>query len=264
MEKPFIFIECKMGWREEFRVTKGHQPTYALLFLKEGSFRLTIDGKETIVQKNDCAIFSDDLDFFRTVIDPIYFVYLKFRVNPKCPFRLQIPLGKVHFHDKNRFFDSIHKYEALMEAEDARAVYYREHLLEDILLQAFAENYQTPVIGSQFGQFELQNCHDEMVLQAATYILKNLSKKLYIKDVCQFVSTNPSTLNFKFQKELSCSVGDFITRARMQTARRLLRDTTYSIGKIASRSGFDNIYYFSAVFRKWHDSSPSEFRKQYR
>ena len=48
MEKPFEFIESKMAHRKEFDITEGRHPTYALLYLKEGSFRLNIDGLETI------------------------------------------------------------------------------------------------------------------------------------------------------------------------------------------------------------------------
>ena len=67
MEKPFEFIEYKMQRLDEFKITEGRQPTYALFFLKEGSFRLEINGKETNVSENDCVVLSDDLKFLRNV-----------------------------------------------------------------------------------------------------------------------------------------------------------------------------------------------------
>ena len=76
MEKPFEFIECKIHRCDEFKITDGYQPTYAFFYLKEGSFRLKMDGKETVVQKNDSVIFYDNVNFFRTIITPISFLYL--------------------------------------------------------------------------------------------------------------------------------------------------------------------------------------------
>ena len=77
MEKPFYFIECRMDERKEFIQTAGVQKTYALLYLTEGSFRLELEGKQMVLGRGDCAVFSDDIDFYRKVIDPISFLYLK-------------------------------------------------------------------------------------------------------------------------------------------------------------------------------------------
>ena len=261
MKKPFLLIDCRNEKRSEFVVTEGVQPTYALLFLKEGSFRLHMEGKHTVLRAGDCAIFSDDIDFVRSVIDPITFIMLKFRPNPQCPFTMPIPLGKVEFRNRKRFRDSIEKYASLMEVSDPRAVYYKEHLLEDILLQAFAENQGRQLLSME-GSAE--STHDTTVIRAAAFIRENLGRKLSVEDVCHAAQTNASTLNFKFRKELGCSVGGFISSERMKKARHMLTNTTYSIGDVAARCGFDNIYYFSNAFRKAHTLSPTAYRQQYR
>ncbi len=262
MKNPFIFMEGKMtGQKRQFMLTEGVQPTYALLYLREGSFRLEMEGKQTILTEGDFAIFSDDTNFFRSVITPISFVIVKFQPNPNCPFAVPIPLGKVEFQNRERFLDSISKYVELLDRRDPPAVYYKEHLLEDILLQAFAENGGSRVFAAKD---RADTTHDGTVLQAVNYIRKNLSQKMPIGEVCRAAGTNPSTLNFKFRKELACSVGEFILEERMRLARSLLANTTYTVGEVAGRCGFDNIYYFSTVFRKSEKMTPSEFRKQYR
>jgi len=50
----------------------------------------------------------------------------------------------------------------------------------------------------------------------------------------------------------------------MKQARRLLSSTSFSVGEIATRCGYENIYYFSSAFRKNVGCSPTEFRRQYR
>ena len=260
MEKPFEFIESKMAHRTEFDITEGRHPTYALLYLKEGRFRLTIDGCETIFEAGDCAIFTDDVFFSRSVLSPISFVYIKFRQNPRCSFTLPLPTGKIFFKNRTRFLNDIHRYEALMDTADARSMYYKEHLLEDLLWLWFDEQMEHSVDPKN----DLRLCHDETVRRAVDLIRASLSKKLSISDLCSAVGSNPSTLNFKFRREFSCSVGEFLTEERMKHARRLLSSTSFSVGEIATRCGYENIYYFSSVFHKRIGLSPTEFRRQSR
>lgn len=261
MKRPFIFIGGKKRHRDQFKIKEGTQPTYALLYLVEGSFLLDIEGTKTTLSAGDCAIFPDDLDFFRSVIDPITFIILQFQPNPACPFRIPIPFGKVNFANPERFRDSIKKYEELMDVETPWAVYYKEHLLEDILLQAFDENQGRIRLASAPTP---ETTHDTTVIIATGFIKENLDKRLTIESICHAAGTNPSTLNFKFRKELSTSVGGYITTERMKKARFMLSNTTFTIGDIASRCGFDSLYYFSSAFHKSNGMSPTEYRKQFR
>lgn len=260
MERPFIFIESKIACRNQFVMTAGRQPTFALLFIKEGRFSLDIDGRSETIGKGDCAIFSDDIDFFRSVIEPISFVYIKFRPNSKCPFALPIVSGKTVFRQTERFLDNIRRYEAIMESQDMRHAYLREHLLEDIFWQIFLESGGSAVDVAD----RTAVCHDATVRAAAAYIREHLDEKLSVNAICHRIGTNPSTLNFKFRRELSTSVGAFVTEERMRLAKRLLVGTSYTIGAIATRCGYDNIYYFSTVFRQQHGESPSSFRQNNR
>jgi len=258
VEKPFRFIENKMTRREEFNVTEGRQPTFALFYLKEGSFRLRIGESETVIGAGDCAVFADDVDFTRSVITPISFIYLKFAQNPRCPFTLPLPTGKVVFQDAARFLANINRYEQLIDAADPRSLYYREHALEDILMQISAE-YR----GEREGETleGLADCHDPLVRRAVSLIRERICEKLTLTALCRALSTNPSTLNFKFRRELALSVGAYITAERMRVACRLLESTTFAVSDIAARCGYENIYYFSTVFHGYHGLSPTAYRR---
>ena len=266
MERPFVFIEYKTTTRDEFIVKAGRQPTYAFFFLKKGSFKLLLDNNEQIVKEGDCVIFSDDIDFFRTVIDPISFIYLKFTINPRCPISIDIPCGIIKFKNKDRFLDSMEKYEKLAEAQMPSSIYYREHLLEDILLQAFAEHNcnDTTDVHADTIDYKIRNCHDETANSVTSYIISHISEKLTVDTLCQVAKTNASTLNFKIKKAFSMPSGAWVEYLRMREARKLLRNTTFKISEIATRCGYENIYYFSNVFSKHHGLSPTEYRSKYR
>lgn len=261
MEYPFIFIESKITERKEFDVTDGYQPTYALFFMKSGSFSLKINKKKVLIRDGDCVIFPENINFYRHVIEPIVFTYIKFKINEKSPFSLNLPCGKIDIKDKKRFLSSMNSYDKLSESTDSLAVFYKKHLLYDVLLQICDEHN---LLNSENNiNFLINNCNDKLVNKATEYISNNISEKIKIENICKFIGTNASTLNFKFRREFNCSIGEFITASKIKLARKLLVSTTYSVTQIAEKCGYENVYYFSTAFKKENNISPSKYRKSH-
>jgi AraC-like DNA-binding protein len=49
----------------------------------------------------------------------------------------------------------------------------------------------------------------------------------------------------------------------MKKASQLLHNTDYPIKEIAQAVGYQNQFHFSKAFRKYYNTSPSEWRKQF-
>ncbi len=237
-------------------MVEGYQPTHALFYLKQGSFFIEIDGEREDVGVGDCMILPDYIHFRRSVLNPIEFVYIKFARNADCPYQLDIPYGKVKFADEKRFASSISALESLMISDEITAVGYREHLLNDILLQVHFERHNV-------GEYIEKRYLDATVREALGYICENLDKKLMIDDICRAIGTNPSTLNYKIRHETGMSCGKLIMSERMKKARHLLISSTYNISEIAIRCGFENLYYFSNAFKKENGVSPSKYLSRF-
>ena len=255
MQFPFRIIESRYSTRNEFHSTDGCQPTHALFYLKKGSFMIEINGVKEIVSAKDCYILPDYIHFHRNVITPIEFVYIKFSTNSTCPYKIEIPFGKVNFSDKARFVSNINNLEILLSKEDSLSAGYREHLLLDILFQAHSE------IHPESTKNENIITHDTIVNAAVKYIEQNLENKILIDEICHNAGSNTSTLNFKFRREFNLSIGQYIINERIKKACRLLTGTSYSISEIAVRCGFQDVYYFSNTFKKTKGVSPSVYRK---
>lgn len=52
----------------------------------------------------------------------------------------------------------------------------------------------------------------------------------------------------------------YVIRLRLAHAAYLLRDRNLSVGEAAGRSGFDDLYYFSRLFRRHYGKAPREWR----
>ena len=255
MQFPFRIIESMHTSRKEFHITDGCQPTNALFFLKKGSFTIQINDKKEKISAGDCYILPDYIQYRPNVIEPIEFIYVKFACNSACPYKMEIPVGKVNFIDKQRFISNVTSLEKLLSKDDLLSAGYREHLLLDIMFQIYSESQ--PETASQ----EKTVSRDAVVNYAAEYIEQNLNHKILIEQICHGIGTNASTLNFKFRREFNLSVGQYIVRERIKKAAKLLVGTSYSISEIATRCGFQDVYYFSNVFKKVRGISPSKYRK---
>lgn len=63
-----------------------------------------------------------------------------------------------------------------------------------------------------------------------------------------------------FKNEVGLPVSDYVNKMRIDKATVLLRNTTLSITELATNVGFDDINYFSRIFKKYKKMSPTEYR----
>ncbi|WP_050698738.1 response regulator [Anaeromassilibacillus senegalensis] len=101
---------------------------------------------------------------------------------------------------------------------------------------------------------------DSVVDRVKRSISQRLGEPLTREGLAGEVFLNPDYLGRLFKKETGTSINDYLVGARLQEAKRLLRQTEYSIGEIASRVGYSNFSYFSKLFKTETGYTPNEYR----
>ncbi len=102
-----------------------------------------------------------------------------------------------------------------------------------------------------------------IVVDAATrYIRSNFSKNLTLDNIARAVFISPYYLSHIFKEQLGATVIDYLTRVRIEEAKKLLRRKGLSIVNVAERIGYRDSGYFSRVFKKNEGVTPSTFKKQ--
>jgi len=95
---------------------------------------------------------------------------------------------------------------------------------------------------------------------AVEYIMNNyMDKELSVEKVAHNVFVACSYLRYVFKKETGSTVGDYITRIRMQKAKELLSEGNRKLSDISDAIGFTDSGYFSKCFKKYYGISPSDF-----
>ena len=59
------------------------------------------------------------------------------------------------------------------------------------------------------------------------------------------------------------SPSKYLTMVRMEQAKQLLQQTDEAMAQIALAVGYQDVFYFSKVFKKSEQLSPSEYRRMY-
>lgn len=98
------------------------------------------------------------------------------------------------------------------------------------------------------------------VTQALEYIDAHLAGDLRLDIIAGAVHLNPHHLCRVFKKETGETLGDYITRTRVEYAKTLLADPDIRAYEVAELAGFNDPAYFSSTFKKVTGLSPREFQ----
>lgn len=102
----------------------------------------------------------------------------------------------------------------------------------------------------------------EYLARFVRIINQNMEKgELNIEHLAEQMATSKTQL-FRRVKELTgVAPAAYILQVRMERARRILSTTQQSIGEVSMQCGFEDLSYFSRVFKQMFGLSPSQYRK---
>lgn len=89
-----------------------------------------------------------------------------------------------------------------------------------------------------------------------------LDPKLRLTDLAQRIGTNRTYLSQYFNQSAAHSFYAYVNEYRVECAKRLLRDTGYTLDVVASMSGFNSLSTFRRAFVQQVGVSPQQYRKE--
>jgi len=100
----------------------------------------------------------------------------------------------------------------------------------------------------------------DLVARAVVEINNDCGKGLTVEQLARRLFVSPTRLNDQFRRRFGVSIRECIHSTRMEHAEYLLTHTQKKIYEIANECGFQDIDYFSQLFRQHTGKSPSEYR----
>ena len=158
------------------------------------------------------------------------------------------------FCDKIKIFDGAASQRCITAAGALSAAYIfsanrlklQLYLLE--VLDAFSEC------------FERQSEYYYPIRRGVAALLEEWDKNEKIARYAELCGISESSFYLCFKRWAGCSPIEYRNEIRINAAKSLLLNSTLTIHEIAAKSGFDDPYYFSRLFKKKTGAAPRDFR----
>lgn len=95
------------------------------------------------------------------------------------------------------------------------------------------------------------------------YIIDHSHEALSVSRLAEHFNLNPVYCGSLFKKSEGCTIQEFINEIRINKAKDLLLSDVLSVSDIAYEIGYNDVFYFSKMFKKLTGISPLRYRKQH-
>lgn len=117
--------------------------------------------------------------------------------------------------------------------------------------------------GSQgYSEMSITN-DDDYVTKAIDYMKKYYSCSITIDDICRAIYLSPSYFSRMFKNKTNMTPYKFLLELRLEKAKELLSESSFSIEEVSRLCGFANPAHLSTAFKESKGVSPTEYRKQF-
>jgi LacI family transcriptional regulator len=108
------------------------------------------------------------------------------------------------------------------------------------------------------------SCADPLVSRAVTFIRTRATEGIDVGDVVRMAAASRRSLEIRLRSAMGRTIHEEIVRARLAHARRLLKETTLTMDRVAAGAGFGTVQRLHAAFKDAESVSPGEWRRQSR
>ncbi len=103
---------------------------------------------------------------------------------------------------------------------------------------------------------------ENIVAKATHYLEEHYRRDISLDEVSREVNINPYYFSKRFKEETGVNFIDYLTGIRIKKAKELLADPALSIKEICTMSGYSDPNYFSRIFKKVENITPSDYREK--
>ena len=140
-----------------------------------------------------------------------------------------------------------------------KSPFFRAAVMQEILniLVILFRNYLEPE--------KFENSHGKntkMIKEAITYMSKHCTENISVSDISDYVVYSMYHFCRSFKQITGYTVNNYLNSLKIQKANTYLKQGAASVAEVAAKCGFDNISYFTKIFKKYTTHLSSEVLKQ--
>lgn len=231
------------GWE----IRPRYISNYELVFILDGTGRITIEGKTFPAQKGDLFFFRPGVLHSLSVQKEPYMEFFGVHFTPETKADLSFIPDRTHVASANHLES---QFKTLL-------LYYRQ---TDPLAR-WRQNLQTEqLLCSILTQLQAKPSSQDNLEKVLSHIHEDPFREISLSALCEIAGLQKSAFARRFRQVTGTTPIQYITGLRLEYARDLLLETDLPVSVIAERCGFSDPLYFSRCFKKWYMHSPNRYR----
>ena len=233
----------------QYSISRDSYPCHLLLYVKEGSLEWKTGHHSAILGKNEFALIDCRIPHAYRASGPAEFLWIHFRGSNSDDFaEVSQNLCGGHFIPAHpdycasvleKLIDSLSHTGIMTEAETSLQL----HRLLTSLVDENSRSISHPVVSA-----------------VRAYFLLHLSEQCLLEDVAEQVHISTSQLTRIFRAAADMTPHEYLISLRIEYAKALLQETSFSIDEISARVGYVHATSFETAFRRRVGLSPARYR----
>ena len=268
---PTVLFASKLRVTKE-SVYHAHKDFTELTYILSGKGRYLVEGNVFDVEAGDMIICNPGVHHQNLIIEgqeptvEFYTGFTDFHFKNMSPNSIDLPDGSVVLHLGAEAKQEVNKqcYEMLAENEAGQVGKYfmlKAHLMQ-ILLIIMREIIETPKVKQLGCNFETYN-KSYAVKRIINYLNENYEHKISLDQIAHNMYLSPVYISKIFKEETGDSPINYLIKIRLEKAKEILiNDSNGSIKNIANEVGYEDVYHFSKLFKKYYGISPLHYRRK--
>lgn len=160
------------------------------------------------------------------------------------------------FNNQNMF--QIHKHNFSNLSDDTLSEILNSHDLSEVSAQL-----KSIIEESISKNDSLRQDSNPFIISLLQYIDKNYAQEMSLKTLSIKFKVNAAYLGQLFKNSTGELFSNYLNRIRIDKAKGMLAGTNMKIGDIAAKVGYNNVNYFSNLFKKMTGVYPTEYKKNH-
>ena len=227
------------NWRIDGIVNKKFN---ILAFAVEGKAFYNVNGEELEIERGDILFFPKGQEHSAMTVEDNSWAYYSIAFDLNCDIELHTLSRAKSFYRYEKFLQRLH-YEWTAKNNGYKAM-CRSIITELLCMTAREGNLlRTGVIE------DIKN-----------YMIENYDKNLTIDELAKMAGVSKSHFHMLFKENTGMSAIQYHNQIKMNMARDILQSGDSNVTQTAQSLVFDDIYYFSRLFKKIICISPSKFK----
>lgn len=221
-----------------------------IVYFIDGGMYFTVNGSTLLFRAGDVGFIEKGYtDINEAAFEqPVDFIFASFETYGDLP---QMPIRPQNsVKDPSAYLSDLTEAERLWNLQPLGYVLHCKEILYRIFARLLLESLQTDKTYFKHKQIE----------KAVTYIRQHYNNSDtsvdMLADLCAMSASNLRRL---FLNLYRMTPGQYLTHTRIENAKELLLTTSGSIGEIAEKIGYADIYGFSRAFKRNAGQSPSQW-----